>query len=377
MTTAQDPTLDREISRKLDAGERLTDDDATYLYNGAALDDLQRWASQARARFHDEARATYLIMRIINYTNVCVAKCDYCSFYRLPKSSEGYVLPREQIFAKIDEILALGGDFVGFNGGHNPRLRLPWYEETFAAIRARYGDTIEFYAMTVAEMMYVSKLCKVSYAEACARLKAAGVRWITGGGAEILTNEFRKRHSPLKYTADDYMIAQRAILDAGLKSTATMVIGFDESVAERVEHLRRVRQLQDETDGGLFSFLSWTYKPYGNELGGQELGPEDYLRHLAVSRLYLDNVRHIRTSVLTQNQNALRGLKFGADDFDIPLEDEVTQMAGATINRDIEAVLGQARAEGFEPVYRPIALARRETTSAPNRPPAPVRLPLA
>ncbi|MCA9718288.1 MAG: radical SAM protein, partial [Myxococcales bacterium] len=312
---ARDPLFERELARKLEAQERLDDADATYLYTRARLEDLERWATEVRARFHAPARATYLIMRIINYTNVCVAKCDYCSFYRLPKSPEGYVLPRAQIFEKIDEILALGGDFVGFNGGHNPRLRLPWYEETFAAIRERYGDTVEFYAMTVAEMMYVAKLCKVSYAEACARLKAAGVRWITGGGAEILTNEFRARHSPLKYTADDYMIAQWAILDAGLKSTATMVIGFDETVAERVEHLRRVRALQDETGGGLFSFLSWTYKPYGNELGGQELRPEDYLRHLAVSRLYLDNIPNVQSSWVTQGEKVGQmALMFGAND---------------------------------------------------------------
>lgn len=152
------------------------------------------------------------------------------------------------------------------------------------------------------------------------------------------------------------MVAQEAIINAGLTSTATMVIGFDESLQERIEHLRRVRDLQDKTKGGLFSFLSWTYKPWNNELGGSELDGDAYLRHLAVSRLYLDNVRHIRASVLTQNENALKGLHFGADDFDIPLEDEVTEMAGAVINRNIDDILALARKEGFEPVFRPVAL---------------------
>jgi len=349
------------IEAKIADGTRITDEDARYLYEDAPLEDLSRWATAVRGRFHDPGVATYLIMRIINYTNICVAKCDYCAFYRLPRSPEGYVTPLADILAKIDEILALGGDFVGFNGGFNPRLKLDWYTDTFSKIREHYGDTVEYYALTVAEMMYVAKLCRISYAEVCTALGAAGVRWITGGGAEILTNAFRKRHSPLKYTADDYMAAQRAVVDAGLKTTATMVIGFDETIAERIEHLRRVRAFQDETDGGLFSFLSWTYKPWNNDLGGEEIGGEAYLRHLAVSRIYLDNVRHIRTSVLTQNDNALRGLHFGADDFDIPLEDEVTQLAGAVINRNIEEVLAAARAEGFEPVFRPVALASAAT----------------
>lgn len=345
------------IQQKVADQERLTDAEAKWLYTEADLDDLREWATTVRGRFHAPNKATYLIMRIINYTNVCVAKCDYCSFYRLPKSPEGYVTPFSDICTKIDEILDLGGDFVGFNGGFNPRLKLEWYQKTFRDIRERYGDTIEFYALTIAEMMYIAKLMRMPYVDVCRALGEAGVRWITGGGAEILTNEFRLRHSPQKYTADDYMDGQRAVVDAGLKTTATMVIGFDETIDERLEHLRRVRDFQDQTNGGLFSFLSWTYKPWGNVLGGQEVGHEEYWRHLAVSRLYLDNVKHIRTSVLTQNENALRGLHFGADDFDIPLEDEVTQMAGAVINKNIGDILDACRAEGFEPVYRPVAKA--------------------
>ena len=265
------------------------------------------------------------------------------------------MLSREKMFEKIDEILAMGGDFVGFNGGFNPKLKLDWYQNLFSKIRERYGDRLEFYALTVAEMMYIAKLCRLTYREVCLALKAAGVNWITGGGSEILTNAFRERHSPQKYTADDYVVAQEAVLESGLRSTGTMVIGFDETIEERVEHLSRIRELQDRTHGGLFSFLSWTYKPYNNELGGEEIAPDEYLRHLAVSRLFLDNIRHMRTSVLTQNENALRGLCFGANDFDIPWEDEVTEMAGAVIRRDIEHVLDQARAVGFEPEFRAMA----------------------
>lgn len=347
------------IAKKVADGTRITDAEALWLYEQADQADLKAWATAVRARFHDPKTATYVIMRIINYTNVCVALCDYCSFYRLPRSPEGYVTPREQIFAKIDEILELGGDFVGFNGGFNPKLKLDWYEDTFRAIRERYGDNIEFYALTVAEMMYVAKLCRLPYETVCKALKAAGVQWITGGGSEILTNAFRERHSPRKYTADEYIEAQEAIINCGLNSTSTMVIGFDESNEERVEHLRRCRDLQDRTEGGLFSFLSWTYKPYNNDLGGEEVDSTTYLRHLAVARIYLDNFKHIRTSVLTQNDNALHGLHYGADDFDIPLEDEVTQMAGAVINKNIGDILAQAEAEGFTPIFRPMAPAKR------------------
>lgn len=351
------------IAQKIEDRVRITDEEARYLYEEASLEDLQTWATKVKARFHRLDQATYLIMRIINYTNICVAKCDYCSFYRLPRSPEGYVLPEDQIYAKIDEILELGGDFVAFNGGFNPRLKLDWYEKTFSKIRDKYGDTIEFFALTIAEMMYVAKLCRLSYETVCKALKDAGVRWITGGGAEILTNEFRLRHSPQKYTADDYMHAQEVVLQSGLNSTATMVIGFDESIEERVEHLSRVRKLQDRAEHGLFSFLSWTYKPYHNELGGDEVDAESYWRHLATSRIYLDNIKHMRTSVLTQNENALKGLHYGANDFDIPLEDEVTEMAGAVINRDIQAILDQAQAEGFEPVFRTMALDKKMVVS--------------
>ena len=357
-----------QIEHKVTEGLRLTDEEAFYCYEDASLADLKRWATAVRARFHKPDEATYLIMRIINYTNVCVAKCDYCSFYRLPKSPDGYVLPLDRIFAKIDEILEMGGDFVGFNGGFNPRLKLDWYTDTFSKIRERYGDSIEFYALTVAEMMYVAKLCRISYEEVCRALGDAGVRWITGGGSEILTNEFRERHSPQKYTADDYLVAQETIMRSGLNSTGTMVIGFDESVAERVEHLRRIRDLQDRVtaDGlpGLFSFLSWTYKPYHNDLGGEEVDGETYLRHLATTRLYLDNIRHMRTSVLTQNDNALHGLHYGANDFDIPIEDEVTEMAGAVINKNLEEILQQARAEGFKPMFRPTGSAKHTPVAA-------------
>ena len=353
------------IEDQVEAGERIDRETAKWLWLHASDAELQRLARIVRGRFHPPGVATYLLMRIINYTNVCVARCDYCSFYRLPKAAGGYVRDKAFVFEKIDELVALGGDFVAFNGGFNPKLLIDYYLDLFGSVRQRYGDSVEFYAMTVVELIYLARVSKLTIAKALELLKAAGVRWITGGGAEVLADSFRKRHSPLKYTVDEYMAAQRAILEAGLNTTATMVIGFDESLDERLDHLETVRRFQDETQGGLFSFLVWTYKTFNNQLGGQEITGGEYLRHLALSRIFLDNVRHVRTSVLTQNANALRGLDFAADDFDIPWEDEVTQAAGAVIEQDVNRVLGYAAEASMTVVRRRIAVAPRGDFRSP------------
>ena len=344
-----------EISAKVEQGMRIDVEDARWLWQNASVTELQRLAAVVRARFHAPGECTYMVMRIINYTNVCVAQCDYCAFYKLPTESGGYVMSQEQVFAKLDELIALGGDLAAFNGGFNPALPLGYYCDLFAAIRERYGDSLEFYALTIAEFLYLADHAKLTYAEAAARLKAAGVRWITGGGSEILTEDFRARHSKFKYTVDEYFEAQRSILNSGLKTTATMVIGFDETLDERLEHLDRTRKFQDET-GGLASFLCWTFKPYFTQIGGIEITTAEYLKHLALCRIFFDNIPRIRTSVLTQNQQALDGLNYGADDFDLPIEDEVTQKAGATISLDFERILNYARELGYTPTYRHVAL---------------------
>jgi len=340
--------------------ERISVDEARELWLRADDEELQRLAGEVRARYHKPDRATYMVMRIINYTNVCVAQCDYCAFYVLPNQDGGYVLSQEDVFAKIDELLDFGGDLVGFNGGFNPRLPLDYYCDLFASVRERYGERVEFYALTVAEFVFLADRARLSYADAAARLREAGVHWVTGGGSEILTEDFRARHARWKYTVADYLKAQRAIVESGMRTTATMVIGFDETLDERLEHLQRTRDFQDET-GGLFSFLSWTDKPYGTAFGGTEISPQEYWRHIALSRIFLDNVKHIRTSVLTQNEDAFRALDYGADDFDLPIEDEVTQKAGATISLDLEALLTIPRSLGYRVEYRraerPAALA--------------------
>jgi cyclic dehypoxanthinyl futalosine synthase len=335
---------------------RISVDEARELWLRGDDEELQALAAAARGRWHEPDRATYMVMRIINYTNVCVAQCDYCAFYVLPNQGGGYVLSREAVFAKIDELLELGGDLVGFNGGFNPKLPLDYYCDLFASVRERYGDRVEFYALTIAEFVFLADRAKLSYADAAARLRDAGVHWVTGGGSEILTEDFRSRHAKWKYTVADYFEAQRAIVESGMRTTATMVIGFDETLDERLEHLQRTRDFQDAClrDGydGLFSFLCWTYKPYGTAFGGREISAQEYWRHIALSRIFLDNVKHVRTSVLTQNEEAFRALDYGADDFDLPLEDEVTQKAGARIELDLEGLLAVPRRLGYRVEYR-------------------------
>jgi len=349
-----------EIRRKVESRERITPAEALLLWREATDEELRELATAVRARFHPPSACTYMVMRIINYTNVCVAQCDYCAFYRLPGQEGGYVLTDEQVFTKIDELIAAGGDLAAFNGGFNPHLPLEYYCNLFRSIRQRYGDRIEFYALTVAEFMYLADHARLSYAAAAERLREAGVRWITGGGSEILTEDFRRRHSKFKYTVAQYFQAQRALVDAGLRTSATMVIGFDETIEERIEHLERTRAFQDSLiaaghGSALSSFLCWTYKPYFTQLGGIEVTTSEYLRHLALSRIYLDNIPRIRTSVLTQNERALEGLLYGADDFDLPIEDEVTQLAGATISLNFDKLLATARTLGFTPTYRHVA----------------------
>ena len=339
------------MASRIEEGGRITTAEAATLWRHASDEELQRLAGLVRARYHEPDRATYMVMRIINYTNVCVAQCDYCAFYVLPNQSGGYVLSREDVFAKIDELVEIGGDLVAFNGGFNPKLPLEFYCDLFGSVRERYGEQVEFYALTIAEFVFLADRAGVSYAEAASRLRDAGVHWVTGGGSEILTEDFRARHAKFKYTVADYFDAQRAIVEAGLKTTATMVIGFDETLEERLEHLQRTRDFQDET-GGLFSFLCWTYKPYGTAFGGREIEPREYWRHIALSRIFLDNVTHVRTSVLTQNDDAFRALDYGADDFDLPIEDEVTQKAGARIELDLDALLEIPRSLGYTVEYR-------------------------
>lgn len=330
--------------------QRLTDQEALNLWN-KDLASLCAQAHEARCLHYPDGRASYVIMRIVSYTNVCVADCSYCAFYRRPNDDEAYVLSQEKIFSKIDDLLAVGGSVVAMEGGFHPRLRIEHYEDLFRSIRKKYGDRIEIYGSTIVEVLFIARTSRISLEETLMRLKEAGLRWIPGGGAEILTDRWRARLSPKKYLVQDYLEGMELAQRLGLGTTATMVIGFGESPEDRIEHLRHLRDLQDKT-GGFRSFLLWTYQPDHTALGGPRAENDDYLRTLAVSRLYLDNIPIIRASFLTQHDQGPLALKAGAQDFDIPLEDQVTQLAGAKIEEDVEKVLGWVREAGITPIKR-------------------------
>lgn len=341
------------IDYKIDM-PRLTDAAALELFQHADLPTLRQMATEAKWHHHPapDAHATYVIMRIVSLTNVCVADCAYCAFYRHLGDKDAYVLTHDQVFAKVDDLIARGGTMVAMEGGFHPKLKVEHYEDLFRAMRARYGDAIEIYGPTIVEAIWIAKSSKISLEECLKRLMAAGLRWIPGGGAEILTDDWRRKLSPNKYSVADYIDGMRTAQTLGMGTTATMVIGFGEDHAARVEHLQHIRNLQDET-GGFTSFLCWTYQSVNTALGGDVTGNDDYLRTMAVSRLYLDTIPHLRASVLTQHENGPEALLYGANDFDIPLEDQVTQLAGATIEQDSEQVLNWVRARGLSPTRRP------------------------
>lgn len=331
--------------------QRLNEPEAVSLFHSAPLDDLQKKAHARRCQILPDPQATYLIMRIVSTTNVCVADCGYCAFYRRPGHAEGYTLTHDQIFRKIDQLLERGGSLIAMEGGFNPELKLDHYEKLFAAVRARYANQIEIYGPTAVEVLFIARNSKVPVPETLSRLKEAGLHWIPGGGAEILTNEWRKKLSPKKYSVEQYLETMETAQKMGFGTTATMVIGFGEPYEARVEHLKRIRDLQDKT-GGFSSFLLWTYQSQNTALGGPVTSNEDYLRTVAISRLYLDNIPHLRASLLTQGEAGALSLKYGADDFDIALEDQVTQKAGVKIEENIEQVLGWVRSAGITPVRR-------------------------
>lgn len=329
----------------------LSDEQALELFAHAPLPTLCAQAHEARCRYYPGHQASYIIMRIVSYTNVCVADCAYCAFYRRPKHPEGYVLSHEQIMAKIDALVSRGGALVAMEGGFNPYLRIDHYEAMFRAVRERYGDAVEIYGPTIVEVLFIARVSQLTPEVALRRLWDAGLRWIPGGGAEILTNGWRARLSPKKYTVEEYLDGMRLAQRLGFGTTATMVIGFGEDMPSRIEHLRHIRQLQDET-GGFASFLLWTYQSDHTALGGTRTSNDDYLRTVALARLYLDNIPIIRASFLTQGEGGVAALRAGAHDFDIALEDQVTQHAGTILETDVERVLGWVDAAGLQPRRR-------------------------
>jgi cyclic dehypoxanthinyl futalosine synthase len=337
-----------EIASKVRSGERLEPEEALTLYRSGPMPLLGRLASEIRTRKHPGTVVTYIIDRNVNYTNVCVARCTFCAFYRPVGAADGYVLGFDELFRKIDETLAVGGEQLLLQGGHNPDLPLSWYEDLFRAIKDRY-PAIRLHALSPPEILHLSRLSRVTISEVLDRLIAAGLDSVPGGGAEILVDRVRRLlHCYGKATSDEWLEVMRVAHTKGLRTTATMMFGSVETDEERIEHLRRVRALQDDT-GGFTAFIAWSYQPSHTELGGAEATAIEYLRTLAVARIFLDNIQSIQASWVTQaGKVGQLSLAYGANDMgSVMLEENVVRAAGASYCMDEVEIVRNIEDAGF------------------------------
>src|SRR5205809_2554575 len=333
---------------RIRSGERVGGDEALELYRRAPTSFLGQLADAIRARKHPDGFVTYIIDRNVNYTNVCVAKCHFCAFYRPVGSAEGYVLSFDEIFRKIDETMAVGGVQLLLQGGHNPDLPLTWYEDLFRAIKTRY-PSFKLHALSPPEVIHLSRLSQLSVPQVLERLVAAGLDSVPGGGAEILVDRVRKLLNCYgKATADEWLDVMRHAHRAGLRTTATMMYGTVETDEERLAHLLRLRALQDET-GGFTAFITWSYQPQHTELGGAEATGVDYLRTLALSRIVLDNFDNLQASWVTQGGKVGQlSLAYGANDMgSVMIEENVVRAAGAAYCMDEVEIVRNIENAGF------------------------------
>lgn len=351
MEASIQPILDKALD-----GERLTAEDCTALLESRDFVRIGLAAHQVRMRHNPTDIVTYIIDRNINYTNVCNVVCTFCAFYRRPGKPDTYVHSIEEIEKRIDETIALGGTGVLMQGGLHPDFNIEWYEDLLRTLHAKYPG-FQLHCFSPPEIHNISLISKLDYETIMQRLKDAGLNSLPGGGGEILDDEVRKRVST-KCTTQEWLDVMRAVHKVGLRSTATMMFGIGDNISHRVNHLQRIRDVQDET-GGFTAFIPWTFQRENTALGRKitvEPTGIDYLQMLAVSRLFLDNIQHIQASWLTQGlklgQTALR---FGADDMgSIMIEENVVSAAGAHVEANERDLRYQIREAGFVPQQRDI-----------------------
>jgi cyclic dehypoxanthinyl futalosine synthase len=337
-----------ELDARVRSGGRLSGDEALHLYRAAPTWWLGRLADHVRQRKHPDGVVSYIVDRNVNYTNVCVARCNFCAFYRPVGHDEGYVLGFDEIFRKIDETVALGGVQLLLQGGHNPDLPLAWYEDLFRAIKERY-PTFRLHALSPPEVLHLSRMSRLGVPAVIDRLIAAGLDSIPGGGAEILVDRVRKLlNCYSKASADEWLDVMRHAHRAGLRTTATMMYGTVETDEDRVTHLLRLRELQDET-GGFTAFITWSYQPEHTERGGSEATGVEYLRTLALARLVLDNFDNLQASWVTQGGKVGQlSLAFGANDMgSVMIEENVVRAAGASYCMDEVEIVRNVEDAGF------------------------------
>lgn len=311
-------------------------------------------ADAVRRKFHPEGVASYIIDRNINHTNFCTEYCSFCAFYRPMGHKEGYVLPKEQIFAKIQETVDLGGTGVLMQGGVNPDLKIEYFEDLFRSIKERFS--IHLHCLSAPEILTISEVSGISIRDTIARMRDAGLDSIPGAGAEVLDDEVRFKIARLKCTTEDWIHVHRSAHQLGMRTTATMMFGCGETLQHRVNHLETLRQLQEES-GGFTAFIPWPFQPENTALGRrikEETTAVDFLKTLAVSRIFLDNVVNIQTSWVTQGLKVCQlGLRFGGNDVgSVMLEENVVRQAGAQHAASEEDLRRMIRDAGFIPKQR-------------------------
>ena len=343
--------LDAVGDKVLD-GQRISAEEALLLLEHEDLTTLGAMGDLVRRRKHTDGVVTYIVDRNINYTNVCNAFCNFCAFYRPPNHDEGYVLPVEEIEAKIRETYDLGGNQILLQGGHHPKLKIEYYEELFRRLKGSFPD-LWLHALSPPEIVHIVKVSRLTLPETLRRLREAGLDSIPGGGAEILVDRVRRKLAKNKCSSQEWLDVMEEAHRQGLRSTATMMFGHVETLAERVEHLERVRDLQDRTNG-FTAFIGWTFQPENTELGGREATTADYLRMLSVSRVFLDNIENFQASWVTQGPKiGGASLAFGANDMGSTMLEENVVSAAGTVHQMLEPeIVAAIRDAGFIPMRR-------------------------
>lgn len=337
-----------EIEKKIETGQRLNFDEGLSLFEQGDLLELGLLANFVRRQKHPDRIVTYIIDRNINYTNVCVAQCAFCAFYEKTNSPQAYLLSKDEIAAKIQETVDLGGTQILMQGGLHPKLDVPWFEDLFRFIRKNF-PTVRIHSLSPAEITYMAKISKLSLRETLERLRAAGLASIPGGGAEILVDEVRAKLKANKTKTADWLKVMETAQQMGMKTTATMMFGHVENYKHRLEHLLHIRDLQDKT-GGFTAFIPWTYQPENTELGGEKTTAYDYLRTLAISRIMLDNVPNVQASWVTMGAKVAQvALEFGANDFgSLMIEENVVAAAGAEFRMSLDDIKRIIKDAGYE-----------------------------
>ena len=329
----------------------LTTNQAVEMLSTGDILELGQAANAMRQKIHPGDIVTFVIDRNINYTNVCTSECRFCAFFRKEGHPDGYTLSQSIVFDKLKETIEAGGTQVMLQGGLNPALGLNYYVELLTFIKKNFNIVI--HSFSPAEILHIANKEGLSITETLQRLKAAGLDSLPGGGAEILVDEVRQRVSPKKISASDWLAVMEAAHHVGLETTATMVIGMGETYAQRMEHMEKIRNLQEKT-GGFRAFIIWSYQPGNTQMGGEKISSWEYLKTLSVARLYFHNIKHIQGSWVTQGQNIGQlTLAFGANDLgSIMLEENVVKAAGTSYQMSIDKMVSLIHEAGRKPAQR-------------------------